>query len=160
MELYSKRLKLREARLSDVDDLAMYQSDSRYLEHYETVPNAVELIVQFIAWSEETPRANYQFIITLLNSDRAIGSAGLRTQNYIEKTAELGIELDPDYWGERYASEVLACLIEFAKSQELTHLVAVTKQSNTIAQALVVSAGFTLSKTCGLDNIYIKELKV
>ena len=44
--LSTARLELREAKRSDVEALAAYQADPRYLEHYETPPDPGKIVAQ------------------------------------------------------------------------------------------------------------------
>ena len=68
-----------------------------YLERSDS-----ERIVQSARlWAAESPRLNYQLIITLASGATVIGCAGLRQTGYPPGEAEVGIELDPEYLGRR-----------------------------------------------------------
>ena len=163
VHLKSTRLEIREAKTSDAETLAEYQCDPRYLEHYDSKPDARMIISQAQEWASQSPRQNYQFVITLIGSPTAIGCAGVRSSNYPRNEGEVGIELNPKFWGVGFATEVVRSLTKFACSLGLTKLHAITKKSNIRAQSLVVSEGF---KRCSVEDndiffckslIYVQE---
>ncbi len=91
----------------------------------------------------ETPRSNYQFVITLAGESPAIGCAGVRGRGYSRLEAEIGIELSPDYWGFGYASEALRELITFSESVGIAVVHATTALANVRAHRLFMGAGFS-----------------
>jgi len=110
VELVTSRLILREAEPDDALALASYQSDSRYREQYPESPgpqgeilDAPGIVRLARLWAADLPRLNYQLIITLGPGGQVIGCAGLRQAGYPPGEAEVGIELDPEYWGAGYA---------------------------------------------------------
>ncbi len=159
MELVTSRLILREARPDDALALASYQSDPRYRAHYPESPGAqseipdAQRIVQLARlWATDLPRLNYQLIITLGLGGTVIGCAGLRQAGYPHREAEVGIELDPEYWGAGYAREALATLIEFARSQVgAQRLWALTTPTDVRAHRLVQGMGFSLAPPCAQE---------
>ena len=143
MELATSRLILREAEPSDAHALAAYQSDARYLEHYPEPTDADRIVQMARRWATDSPRLNYQFIITLGRGGPVIGCAGLRQAGYPSGGAEVGIELDPDHWGVGHAREALSALIEFARGEAgVVQLFALTTPTNVRAHRLVQSMGF------------------
>jgi ribosomal-protein-alanine N-acetyltransferase len=119
MEIVTNRFLLREFVDSDIPDFEEYHNDPRSLEFYgveEAKPgHARELIALFQAWAAEQPRLNYQLAIIQRKAPQAfVGCCGLRSAGSEPGTAELGIELAPDYWGRfGYATEVMRSLVEF-----------------------------------------------
>lgn len=144
MRLSTPRLILRDALSGDVTALAAYQQDPRYLEHYEEAPDAAAIVRAAISWQGETPRVNYQFIVE--HEHVAIGCAGLRQAGREPGHSEVGIELDPRYWGAGYAEELLRRLVRFARDDlglELLH--ARTAQDNRRARRLLERLDFRLA---------------
>ena len=144
MLLATARLRLREAEPDDPVALEAYQADARYLEHYAQPPKSASELIQLARqWATESPRLNYQLIITLGTRGTVIGCGGLRQAGYPPGEAEIGIELNPDHWGHGYAGEVLLALIRFARDElQLGHLYALTTPTNLSAQRLVRRLGF------------------
>ena len=143
MLLATSRLTLREATAHDAREIAGYQRDPRYLEHYPVAPDAERITQLSREWASESPRLNFQLIVTLSEGGLVIGCAGLRQKGQRRGEAEIGIEFNPHYWGAGYAKEAITKLIEFAREDLGIHrLIAVTTSENTRAESLVRSFGF------------------
>lgn len=144
MRISTQRLLLREAEDSDISSLSAYHMDRRYLEHYTTTPDAAEVIAKAKSWAMESPRLNYQLVITCSGEPRAIGCGGVRGRGYPDWEAEIGIELNPSCWGVGYASEAVLALVEFSQSIGIAVLHAITACTNVRAHRLFLNAGFRL----------------
>ena len=138
--------------------LASYQSEPDYLRHYPSQPDAGAIVAAAIEWAAAKPRVNYQFAVTLRDSQRVIGCGGLRQAGYPAGTAELGIEIAPSAWRRGYANEALLALVEFARTLELTTLTAVTRRSNEPAQALIERLAFVYEHADGDDLRYSRAV--
>jgi [ribosomal protein S5]-alanine N-acetyltransferase len=117
MQLTTKRFVLRDFDDNDLPDFAAYHADPRSRELYgpgeNTPEHAAELVRLFISWAAEEPRQNYQFAVVRLDG-QLVGCAGLRMKDAEPGRAELGVELDPKYWGQfGYAVEIMKCLIDY-----------------------------------------------
>jgi ribosomal-protein-alanine N-acetyltransferase len=142
--LVTPRLALRDARLDDVTELAAYQRDPLYLEHYGDRVDADEIIRLASQWAAESPRLNYQLIVTLAANGTVVGCTGLRQAGYPSGEAEVGIELSPLHWGTGYASESLAELIRFGRHElGLARFWAITSPANHRAHRLLERMGFS-----------------
>jgi [ribosomal protein S5]-alanine N-acetyltransferase len=166
VELVTSRLILREAEPDDALALASYQSDSRYREHYPESPgpqgeilDAQGIVRLARLWAADLPRLNYQLIITLGPGGKVIGCAGLRQAGYPPGEAEVGFELDPEYWGAGYAREALAALIEFARSVVGAQRVwALTAPTNVRAHRLVQGMGFSVAPPSAREARFVLTL--
>ncbi len=118
MTIPTPRLILREFSVEDIDRMHSWQSDPRYLEHYPWDRAAREdtarLIDRFLAWQDERPRWRWQWAIVLGRPGRLIGSSGVRRLAPESPEADVGYELDPDHWGQGYATEAVAAVVRFA----------------------------------------------
>jgi ribosomal-protein-alanine N-acetyltransferase len=158
MTVATLRLELREADIDYAADLKAYQNDSRYLEHYAEAPNTLALISLFKEWANSSPRLNYQFIIVLRESGTAIGCAGLRMEGKPDGEAELGVEINPDYWRQGFAREVVAALLEFGSSDlRVIRYVANTASTNRSAQQLLEEFDFACVYAQDNDLIYARN---
>lgn len=142
MHISTQRLLLREAEDADISSLSAYHIDRRYLEHYTTPPDAAEVIGKAKNWAMESPRLNFQLVITRSGESRAIGCGGVRGRGYPDGKAEIGIEMNPSYWGVGYASEAVLALVQFSQSIGIAVLHAKTTCSNVRAHRLFLNAGF------------------
>ena len=142
--LEASRLVLREAVASDVSALREYQRDPRYLEHYPQPPDPLQIVVRSTRWARESPRLNFQFVIARGASEPTIGCAGVRRAGAAPGEAEVGIELNPEYWGRGYATDTLERLIDFARQDlELVTLLASSSPTNRRAHELLRRVGFS-----------------
>lgn len=120
MELKTNRFLLRDFTEADTAAFEAYHDDPRSQEfdgaEEGTRKQACQLLALFKAWASSQPRLNYQLAIVRRNSPQVlIGCCGVRCESAEIGTAELGIELAPDYWGRHaYAIEVMNGLVEFA----------------------------------------------
>jgi [ribosomal protein S5]-alanine N-acetyltransferase len=136
---------LRDFRAADAEQVAAYQSDPRYLEHYDhdsgIVTDAYALVELFCRWAEEHPRTKYQLAIVL--EERVIGTCGIRRASAGDDEAELGCELDPEFWSAGFAREASQAMVVYGfETLGLQRLRALTLPSNHRAIALAVSLGF------------------
>lgn len=129
MELATRRSLLRDFNDADLAAFETYHNDPRSQEFYgdeHTRPeHAGELIALFKEWAKAQPRLNYQLaIIQRLDPYELIGCCGIRCEGAEPGTAELGIELAPQYWGRYgYAIEVIRTLLEFGFETLALHTV-------------------------------------
>ena len=148
MKLATSRLVLREAQPDDTTALAAYHRIPRYLEHYARPPDSARIVEQAIEWAAQSPRLNFQFIVALADG-APIGCAGLRQSGYNGCEAEIGIELDPEYWGSGYAREAVSALLSFATEELRLSALMATAAANRRVHRLLVGLGFT---PCAADH--------
>ena len=117
MHLETERLILREFVYDDWPAVLAYQSDPRYLRVYGMVGRsageAQDFVRQLLAHQEERPRYRYQLAIALKGDQRLIGNCGLRKEAPDSRVANIGYELNPDYWGRGYAGEATGRLVAY-----------------------------------------------
>jgi ribosomal-protein-alanine N-acetyltransferase len=147
MELTTRRFLLRDFQEADAGAFVAYHSDPRSHEFYGSGHIAPgELLNLFESWATEQPRANYQLAIVQREEPRAlVGCCGLRRAGAETGTAELGIELAPDYWGRyAYAIEVMRALVEFGfDALELDAIYGGTVSANSRIARLASAFGAT-----------------
>lgn len=115
MQIATARLLLREFVADDWRAVHAYQSDPRYLRFYEwshrTEQDVRAFVGMFIGWQNETPRQKFQLAATFQN--HLIGNCGVRIKNLETHEAEIGYELNPDFWGNGYATEAARAMLAF-----------------------------------------------
>ncbi|MBI5304071.1 MAG: GNAT family N-acetyltransferase [Chloroflexi bacterium] len=115
MQIKTVRLRLREFVANDWRAVLAYQSDPRYLRFYEWETRTEEqvrpFVQMFVTWQEHNPRTKVQLAIE--RDGRLIGNVGVRAINPATREAEIGYELDPNFWGNGYATEAARALLEF-----------------------------------------------
>lgn len=150
MELTTRRFLLRDFSDEDASAFEAYHIDPRSHEYYgpdHTTPkHARELLELFRTWATEQPRVNYQLaIIRCSDPHTLVGCCGLRRAGAEMGTAELGIELAPEYWGRyAYAAEVMRALVEFGFGRLMLHSIyGSTVSANSRIARLVEAFGAT-----------------
>ena len=118
MEIKTPRLVLREYSELDFEAVHSYASDEDVTRYMSFGPNSKEYTQAFLSKMVElanrTPRTDYHFAIELLSTGKLIGGCGLVTHNEINKDAEIGYVLHPDYHRQGYAPEASQALIQYA----------------------------------------------
>ena len=116
MEKLTERLLLREFTKQDVDAVAEFRRDPRYLEYYYrpayTREECVHFVDKCIAWSKESPRCKFQLAITDRSNGVLLGDCGVRTESIESRRGDIGYELSPVYWGQGFASEAVRSILQ------------------------------------------------
>ncbi len=117
MRLTTERLLLREFVAGDWSAVLAYQRHPSYLQYYawedRTPAEVRRFIEQFLDQRAQQPRLKYQFAVTLKPENRLIGNCGIRLESADATEADIGYELDPQYWGHGYATEAAQVIVEF-----------------------------------------------
>ena len=126
-----------------------YQRDPRYLRYYawtdRTDHDARAFVRMFLDWQRETPRRRFQLAITLPCDGRLIGNCGIRGNPDDESEAEIGYELNPRYWGQGYATEAAAAVIQFGFHRlRLQRITSWCIADNTASARVLERLGFRL----------------
>ncbi len=122
MEIRTARLLLREFAADDWEAVFAYRNDPRYRRFYPGEAESESEAHIFVGWMidhhKEIPRKYYQLVITLPDSQKLIGNAGIRLRDLgghetAVPQADIGYELNPTYWGQGFATEAAAALVAF-----------------------------------------------
>ncbi len=117
MQIITARLILRDFVADDWRAVQAYQSDARYFRYnpWTERPEAEvrEFVQKFINHQTQDPRRKFQLAITLPESGPLIGNVGIRRKAENEWEADMGYELDPNYWGLGYATEAARAIVTF-----------------------------------------------
>ena len=151
MEIITERLRLREFVCDDWRAVLDYQRDPRYLRYYpwcdRTEDDARAFVGLFLDWQREIPRRRYQLAITRGSDHRLIGNCGIRCNPDKVTQAELGYELNPDHWGQGYATEAAAAILEFAFRQlELQRITSWCIADNVASARVLERLGFQMQR--------------
>ncbi len=127
MERRTARLQLRDFREDDWPAVLAYQSNPLYLRYYAwtgRTPEAVQAFVQrFVDQPSQHPRTRFQLAIVLPATGQLIGNCGIRQEAPGSREAEIGYELDPEYWGRGYATEAAREMLAFGFTELGLHRV-------------------------------------
>lgn len=67
----------------------------------------------FIDQQKEQPRTKFQLDIILKEENRLIGNCGIRVNDPEMREANIGYELNTQYWGQGYATEAAEAILKF-----------------------------------------------
>jgi len=149
MQLTTARLVLRDFGEDDWRRVGEYRADPFYLRYYpedaSTEEAARDFVSMVMGWAAETPRKKFQLAIVRASDGLVIGNCGARTTSERHREAEFGCELDPQNWGQGYATEAGRAIIGFAFESLRVHRVfARTFAENRAAVLLAERLGMRL----------------
>ena len=117
MRIITQRLRLREFESGDWPAVLAYQSDPRYLRFYpwedRIEQDAREFVEAFLVLQKEQPRLNFQLVVEIKGEGKLIGNCGIRIDEPGGDVANIGYEIDPEYWGHGYATEAASTMVNF-----------------------------------------------
>ncbi|MRH43469.1 GNAT family N-acetyltransferase [Aquibacillus halophilus] len=144
--LTTNRLLLREITDEDAKDVFTCFSNNKVTRFYgqESLENIEQAknIVEFFANSYKEKRG-LRWGIELKGSKGLIGTIGFNAWVPKHKRAEIGYEINPNYWRKGYASEAATAVISFGfENIDLTRIGAVVFMKNESSTNLLTKLGF------------------
>jgi ribosomal-protein-alanine N-acetyltransferase len=128
--LTTPRLILRELREDDWPDIHRYASDPEVVQHLDWGPKTEQEtradIAAAIARRQAIPRADFFLVVTLRPTGQLIGGCGLTIDNQNITAATLGFTFNKDFWGQGYATESAAALLQFGFERLTLHRITAT----------------------------------
>ncbi|MBD2518437.1 GNAT family N-acetyltransferase [Nostoc sp. FACHB-973] len=125
MKLETNRLLMREFVESDSQAVFAYQSNPLYLLYshwtHRTENDVCEFIQMFITQQKEQPRTKFQLAVVLKEENRLIGNCGIRINDSKLGEANIGYELNPEYWRQGYATEAAQAILKFGFEELKMH---------------------------------------
>jgi RimJ/RimL family protein N-acetyltransferase len=119
-----------------------YQSDPLYLRYYEWTDRTPEAVQEFTGWflthQTKAPRFKFQLAVTLKSSHLLIGNCGVRMDKVDAVEADIGYELDPNYWNYGYATEAAHAIVDFGFSSFGVHRIWANCVADNVASAHVL----------------------
>jgi ribosomal-protein-alanine N-acetyltransferase len=144
--LETKRLVLRELSENDCSTLYKIYSDENILKYYgvEAFSSESDAINLISAYNEKLKsNQSIRWGIELKETGELIGTCGFHLINSKHRRAELGYELLPKFWRNKYSSEALIKIIDFAFNELcLIRIGAIVFLENDASLNLLYSLGF------------------
>ena len=117
MKLETEQLILRDFVKEDWGRVLEYQSDPLYLRYNKWTERTPEAAQEFVGWfldqQIQTPRIKYQLAVVLKSNNQLIGNCGVRMEKANDVEANIGYELNPQYWNYGYATEAAHAVVDF-----------------------------------------------
>ncbi|WP_217988498.1 GNAT family N-acetyltransferase [Paucisalibacillus globulus] len=145
--LYTTRLKLIEILPSHADAIFEIFSKDEVMKYYgresmNSVEEAEDLVEHFQVLYREGKGIRWG--ITTKNNAEFIGTIGIHNYSPHTQRAEIGFELQPEYWRKGILSEALASVLEYCFVELGIHRMgAITYPENVASNSLLEKAGFT-----------------
>ncbi|WP_026693526.1 GNAT family N-acetyltransferase [Peribacillus kribbensis] len=146
IELESERLLLAEVKehhSKRLYEIFSNEEVTRYygMDTFTSIENAVNLIHSFQRMFNE--KRSIRWGLILKENNELIGTAGFNNLQTWNKRAEIGYELDPDYWGKGLAAEAVEELLRYGyEDLGLYRIGAVTYPDNAASQRLLERHAF------------------
>ena len=125
MKLETERLILRDFVQDDWQRVLEYQSDPLYLRYNGWTERTPEAVQDFVGWflnqQLQEPRIKFQLAIILKPNNQLIGNCGVRMDRFDAVEADIGYELDSQYWNHGYATEAASTIVDFGFRQFGVH---------------------------------------
>ena len=148
MILETERLILRRCRSEDLQDLYEYLSDAEVVRYEPYLSMNMEQVEAELA---ERMESEEMVTVELKSTGKLIGNVYLGKREF--ETLELGYVFNRDYWGQGYAKESCAVLIENAFAEGIHRIYAECDPCNPHSWRLLESLGFT-REAHFLQNVY------
>lgn len=144
--LETKRLILRQLTNNDAKDLFEYFSLDIVMEYYDLAPlthigEAEKLIKTFNTEFEN--KKGFRWAIELKDNKKVIGTCGYHNWFHEHFKAEIGYELNPQFWRKAYMKEAIQTIIPFGFSTMNLHRIeAFIDPANVSSEKLLLSLDF------------------
>ncbi|MGL5749064.1 MAG: GNAT family N-acetyltransferase [Paraclostridium sp.] len=143
----SEKFTLRPATLDDASDLFEYYSQEKALKYLPIQPH--QNIKETEKFIQEFFIDNYlkglvgHWVIFFKEDNKVIGHLGLNNIDKNSIEAEIGIAINPNYWGRDFATELTIFTIKYGfEYLNIEKLVAMTSKSNKHTRKSLESLGF------------------
>lgn len=117
VRLETPRLVLRELALEDVPAVQRWATDPEVYRYMPWGPNTMGQSAEFLrtalAARREEPRRTFELGFARKESGELIGAGGCRIRSTVHLEGDIGYVLRRDAWGNGYATEGAAALVEF-----------------------------------------------
>jgi RimJ/RimL family protein N-acetyltransferase len=145
-DLTTSRLLLRPFRLKDWPAIHAYASDPAATRYVPFGPNTTDETIEFVEqsvaeWAKPVMSA-FRFVITLRDSGEVIGACNITRIPEQDDQATVGYFLNPQRWGNGYATEAVEALIGFGfETAQLAKLIAWCDAENVASWRVMEKSG-------------------
>jgi len=164
VEIKTDRLLLREFVEDDWRSVLPYHNNPRYLRFYpnegENEAEARGFVQRFLDQQAEQPRQKFQLAITLPENGLLIGNVGLRRRGLGghqtgTPQGDIGYEVNPEYWGQDYATEAARAMLAFGFNEiELHRIWAQCNAENQVSRRVLEKLGMRLEGRLRQDDFF------
>ena len=162
--LETARCILRPISLGDAPSLFDYYKEDivvKYLpfKKHKTISETEKFIKIFFLRNYKERKIGH-YAIVFKKENRVIGNVGFNNISYSSKEGEMGICLNPSYWGHNLSTELAQEMIRYGFDDlGLKRIIAITFENNKYSQKPLEALGFNYIKTFN-KKINSKNIKV
>ena len=169
-ELETSRLLLAELQFDDKEQIFSLFSTPAVVEYYDleafSEPEQAASLIRLFK-SRYAEQAGIRWAIRLKTTGKLVGTCGFNSWNSKMQNAVVGYDLQPEFWGNGYASEAVRAIIKLAFAGDLScgklhRIQADTIPGNHASEALLHKLGFKeegLRRECGYWKNNFHDLK-
>ena len=141
-EFFTEKICLREFGKKDWADVHKYASQEIVCQYQPWGPNSVsesqDYIQEVLKEAAKNPRTRFAFAIIYKKEERLIGAVELHIGDTVNKNAEIGYVVHPDYWEKGIATDAATLIIKFGFEQLKLHRIYATCDPRNTASAKVL----------------------
>lgn len=145
-EIETSRLILRKVKSDDKESMFKYLSDEDVVKHMGLFPyKTAEEVMDEINWYDSIYKegTGIRWGITEKGKNEVIGSCGFLNMKRQHFRAEIGFELNKEYWSQGIAGEAISAVLQYGfQSLGLERIEALIEPTNRSSQKLVEKYGF------------------
>ena len=145
-ELETERLHLRQITMDDLDFVYQHFSDTRITEFLLDEPPVADIsqareIIEF--YQQPETKAWNRWGISLKSNGQLVGTCGFHKWNKRDLHAEIGYDLNPEFWGKGIMTEALRAAIQNGfERMGLNRIAAIVYPQNQKSLQLLYKLGF------------------
>ena len=150
--LRTKRCILRPVTLSDAADLFEYYKEESVVKYlpfkkHNTIKDTERFIKLFFLKNYNEGKIGH-YAIVLKTENKVIGNVGFNNISPNAKEGEMGICINPNYWGENLSTELAVEMLRYGfLDLKLKKIIAITYEDNTYSRRPLEELGFNFVGT-------------
>ena len=149
--LETEHLLLRRMKIEDVDDMFAYACSADVTRYLTWNPHADRSYTrEYLTYVQKQYEDGefYDWAITKSDDKKMIGTCGFTRFDFNSNFAEVGYVLNPEYWGQGYATEALKAVIKFGfENLALRRIEARHIEGNIASRRVMERVGMTYEGT-------------
>jgi RimJ/RimL family protein N-acetyltransferase len=135
-------ISLREFQFNDWKDVHEYASQERACVYQPWGPNSEDetkaYVQVIIEDSQEKPRTRFAFAVVLAEGTKVVGTGEVSVRDIRNRNGEISYIINPQYWGNGYATEVARQLLQFGFTKLGLHRIYATCDPRNLASSKVL----------------------
>lgn len=154
---------LRPAKISDAHDMYDYYKDNKVVKYlpfnaHNSIEETKRFINNFFIKNYKEGKIGHLAIVSK-EYNKVIGNIGLNNIKMGDTKGEMGICINPKYWGDNLATKLTVCTLMYGFDYlNMDKLIAITYEDNKYTQKSLQSLGFRYIRTYDkkIRNNYVK----